>query len=269
MKSIDFSFLGGFPLEQETLGYMQSRDTDILKAIVKMGIPDGYTDPLILSGCVYDSGSNSYSAGWLYVNDEVIPFAGGVVPGAGTYCLVQTYKTTVIFEDSTPRDVYVTKAVVYGTGVGSFELLNIARFREQFGVDSVEADTGSLGVSVNIGTAPYAKINGTIYYRKCFVPKMLHLYGTLTLTDASNMNATPEYTTMHVLLPAYTPPADVPFKANVDYSATYIKDVLDTDFIKDINGVVTDAGFIKLGFIKPLAGINTYAVSFNMLIPLL
>lgn len=272
MKNIDFSFNGGFPLTQETLDYMQGRDIDILKSIVQMGVPVGSTDPIILSGCYYDSGTTSYGSGWIYKNGEVYYFAGGAVPAlpAGAKCIIQDYTTTVVFEDATSHDVYIERKAVYGTGAGEFDLATTKRFHEEFGVKAAEDDFSTIAVAAAIGTAALpAAANGTLYYKKIHVPKMVQIRADIVLTNAQQIVGNPRYDDVCVLPAGYRPASTVPFKALVRYQLTnYITDLSDKDYIKDINCEVLADGTINMGFIEPLAGTTTYTVSFNLFIPL-
>ena len=58
MNRIDYSNLGGFPLEQDTLSFMQNSYSDAFSAMAKL-----CGDKVILTGVVVEAGN--VSAGWV------------------------------------------------------------------------------------------------------------------------------------------------------------------------------------------------------------
>lgn len=117
-KRIDFSNLGGFPLEQDTLDFMQSSYRSALSAIANL-----CGNKVILTGVeVFGS---TVSDGWIAYNGDLIPFVGGAV--AASVIIVETpadFPST--FEDGNERDVYFTKVATCGIG-GSFPFTDLIR----------------------------------------------------------------------------------------------------------------------------------------------
>ena len=122
MKTINFDYTGGFPLEQPVLKRMQSATLLVLEALVKqLGCAD--TGNYILSGCNV-SGAN-ITPGIMYIDGDLCPFAGAV-GDATTKIKKQTNTLTAAFENGTNPPVFIeTVAVVNAAGT---ELQNFTRF---------------------------------------------------------------------------------------------------------------------------------------------
>ncbi len=122
MKTINFDYTGGFPLEQPVLKRMQSATLLVLEASVKqLGCAD--IGNYIISGCTI-SGAN-ITPGIMYIDGELCPFAGAVGT-ASTKIKKQTNTLTAPFENGTNPPVFIeTIAVVDATGT---ELQNFIKF---------------------------------------------------------------------------------------------------------------------------------------------
>ncbi len=115
-KRADFSNLGGFPLEQDTLEFMQQSYRGAFGALA--GLCGNKT---ILVGVELVAGN--YSNGWISYNGELIPFVGAVA--APDVVIVETPATVqAVFEDGTPRDVYFTKLATCGSA-GVFPMADL------------------------------------------------------------------------------------------------------------------------------------------------
>lgn len=147
MKTINFDYTGGFPLEQPVLKRMQSATLLVLEALVKqLGCAD--TGNYILSGCSI-SGAN-ITPGIMYIDGELCPFAGAV-GDATTKIKKQTNTLTAPFENGTNPPVFIeTVAVVNATGT---ELQNFTRFFYVQDANYVHTDN-------NFTAALLAKLNG-------------------------------------------------------------------------------------------------------------
>jgi microcystin-dependent protein len=108
MNNIDFTNPGGFPLDTNAIDFLQVTFASSINALTALG-----GDNFILSGCV-TVGSN-VSSGWVVINGELLPFQGGI---AQTKVLIRETKQPVRFQDLILKDVYITRFVVFGTGVG-------------------------------------------------------------------------------------------------------------------------------------------------------
>lgn len=104
MNKIDVQQTGGFPLETDTLDFMQS-GWNILNAL---GYISG--NSVILQGCTEYMGN--VSAGYLFFNGEVFRFDGGAL---GTEIRVVETVEERIFEDGISKPVYKTRKAVFGT----------------------------------------------------------------------------------------------------------------------------------------------------------
>lgn len=117
-KRIDLSNLGGFPLEQDTLQFMQDSYRGAFSALAKLA-----GSKVILHG-VEVNGSN-VSDGWIAYNGELIPFIGGSV--AADVVISETPNAVQsTFEDGTIRDVYFTKTATCGIS-GEFPFSDLER----------------------------------------------------------------------------------------------------------------------------------------------
>ena len=87
--------------------------------------------------------------------------------------------------------------------------------------------TLAVAAAIGIAAAP-AAANGTLYYKKIHVPKMVQIKGDIVLTNAQNIVGNPRYDDICVLPAGYRPASTVPFKALVRYQLTnYITDLSD------------------------------------------
>ncbi|OSZ79261.1 hypothetical protein CAP35_13690 [Chitinophagaceae bacterium IBVUCB1] len=275
MKRNLFNQLGGFPFAQDTLEWQQDRTKQILQAIAEMGVPAGSTAPVILSGVHKSTGPDAYSAGWIYLNGDVIYFAGGNIPGSPdlSKVYVQEYKTAVVFEDTTSKEVYIDNAFVYGVapvGVTQYEIATMKRFHEQFGKQAAADAWSSISVTASVGTAATpANAAGDLFYKKVHVPDGVQVRADLTITEAQRIVGNPRYDLMCQLPVGFRPSQIRHFKASVYYHNTaYILDVSEKDYIKDVNCIINTSGQISIGWIEPIAGVTTYTISFNEFIPL-
>ncbi|RAJ75542.1 hypothetical protein CLV59_109156 [Chitinophaga dinghuensis] len=105
-KRVDFGNLGGFPLTQDLLLYMQSSYRDAISGMAKV-----CGNNVIVSG-MEDNGT-SFSDGWIVLDGELLPFVGG--PKQSTFIVVDD-KNNEIFEDGVSRTVYFTRYARFGSG---------------------------------------------------------------------------------------------------------------------------------------------------------
>ena len=108
MRKIDFSQIGGYPLAQDDLGYLQGAYTECLKAMASICNSGGA--PVIITGMAVSGGGNTVSDGWLYYNGELVKFAGGTVaPAGGEVAMVNivTNTTSLAFTNGLSHDVLI------------------------------------------------------------------------------------------------------------------------------------------------------------------
>lgn len=104
MNKIHVQQTGGFPLESDTLTFMQ----ESWNIFNQLGAMAG--EKVILSGCI-ESGGN-VSPGFVVYNNEVLPFEGGALAS-----LVRVVSVTEEreFEDGASKAVYETRKMVFGS----------------------------------------------------------------------------------------------------------------------------------------------------------
>lgn len=112
MNRIDMQQAGGFPLETDTIDFLQKSFT-ALQSLAALG-----GDNLILSGCIV-AGAN-VSDGWVVINEEVLPFKGGALQAK---VVIRESITNKNFENGTNKPVYFERWAQFGTGE-TFVLFN-------------------------------------------------------------------------------------------------------------------------------------------------
>lgn len=266
MYTTDFSFLGGFPFSQYTLKRMQDGMLQIGTALASMGW-DGSAYPLILAGCVYDSGSLNVTDGWMYYQGEVMYFQGGNIGVDGQFITLLDNRQAGIFADLQSKDIYVDRQLVLSTTANANDITTdvIKRVHDVFGKYTEYNDWNTIAVpSGSTGNT------GTIYYRINHLSQHLHIKGSITITNAQALSNPPLYYLIANLAAPYRPAETAPFSAYVRYhSALYILEANGTEHITSVNGELSSAGDLSFGLIKPDAAISAYTVYFNTQIPLL
>lgn len=104
-KRIDYTQLGGFPLTQDVLDFMQSSYREALKGIAVL-----CGNKTILSGV--EVTGPTVSNGWISYNGELIPFVGGTL---ATGVVIEETSQTLLFEDGVNRPVLYTKVAYCGS----------------------------------------------------------------------------------------------------------------------------------------------------------
>lgn len=113
-KKIDYSHLGGFPLDQEVLNHMQESYVDAFKGLAAL-----CGDKTILTGVVVDGGN--VTAGWITYQGELIPFVGGA---HAPQIVIQNLVTSAIFEDNNQHNIEFTKYATCGA-LGEFPFTDL------------------------------------------------------------------------------------------------------------------------------------------------
>lgn len=108
MNQAEFQQNGGFPLETNTLSFMQSA-YNIFNAFGALA-----GDKTIISGC--ETQGNEITNGYVYVNGELLVFRGGIKQ---TTVVIIENKESVEFEDGTVKDVYKTRYATFGASGNS------------------------------------------------------------------------------------------------------------------------------------------------------
>lgn len=106
-KRIDFSFNGGFPATQYMTDYMQQSYRNAFMALAGL-----IGDKVIVTGCQIVG--STVTNGWLSINGELVPFAGGPIASDSQVVIVETNETRV-FADDLSHIVYYTRTARIGT----------------------------------------------------------------------------------------------------------------------------------------------------------
>ncbi len=96
MNKVNYTNLGGFPLDQDNLAFLQNSYSKSFEAIAKL-----CGNKTILHG-VEPDGSGNITAGWISYNGELLPLIGGAV--APQVKITETV-TAVIFEDNVSHNI--------------------------------------------------------------------------------------------------------------------------------------------------------------------
>ncbi len=104
MDRIEIQQTGGFPLESDTLTFLQNA----FDSFNKLGYFSG--NSVIVQGC-HESDGN-VSNGWVFVNGELMPFEGGAI---GDFVRIITTTEERIFENGESKAVYHRKKAMFGS----------------------------------------------------------------------------------------------------------------------------------------------------------
>lgn len=115
-KQVILNNIGGFPLEEDTLDFMQNSYTQALASVAKL-----CGDKVILWGVAVSGGV--VSSGWIAYLGELIPFIGGSV---NTKVVITNTGTDAVFEDATTHTVYFTKTATCAP-VGDFDFADLIK----------------------------------------------------------------------------------------------------------------------------------------------
>ena len=141
-KRIDFSKLEGLATYQDTLDFLQTSYREAISAVAK-----AFGSRVIVTG-VTDLGA-SYSDGWVVIDGELMPFAGGLKAGR---IVVEEIADTELFNDGSIQTVYYTKRAKQGI-TGGYPFTDFIR------VDTMAAISQGLGNLItahnNLQTAFY------------------------------------------------------------------------------------------------------------------
>jgi hypothetical protein len=103
-KRIDFSKLEGLATYQDTLDFLQTSYRDAISAIAK-----AFGSRVIVTG-VTDQGA-TYSDGWIVIDGELMPFAGGLKTDR---LIIEDVTDTEVFGNGSVQTVYYTRRAKLG-----------------------------------------------------------------------------------------------------------------------------------------------------------
>ncbi|WP_199118722.1 hypothetical protein [Pedobacter sp. ASV28] len=118
MNKILLQQTGGFPLETDTLDYMQTAYAQ-LQAIAALG-----GDNYILSGCVATGGSTGN--GVVVLAGEVLEFRGGITQAS---IVIREDRQSRPFENGQVKEVFITRYATFGTGAEAIAWNTISKLK--------------------------------------------------------------------------------------------------------------------------------------------
>lgn len=126
MNRIDFSQTGGFPMDTDVLGFMQS-SYELLGSLARL-----VGNNMILQGC-RDLGT-TVTDGVVVIGGELLPFRGGT---KSARVVVKEEKGALLFEDGAMRQVEVVRYACFGMAVQNYpwsDFKRIANIRQLMGM---------------------------------------------------------------------------------------------------------------------------------------
>ncbi len=105
MNSIIYTNLGGLPVTEDHMSFLQNSFSGPLAAIASL-----FGDKVIVTGVVNTGGA--VSNGYVVINGELLPFIGGAV---GTEVTIVETRTKELFNDGNNKDVYIDRYATFGT----------------------------------------------------------------------------------------------------------------------------------------------------------
>lgn len=106
-QRIDLTNLGGYPLAQEDLDFLQQSYRGAFAGMANM-----FGDKVILSGMV--EGGGNVTAGWIAIGGELLPFVAGAI-GTGEFIIDETTQA-LTFQDGNTRNVLITRVARFSAG---------------------------------------------------------------------------------------------------------------------------------------------------------
>jgi len=118
MNKVDIQQVGGFPLETDTLDYMQKAYTALQKIAALGG------DNYILSGCTQTA--SNVTDGFVVIGGQVLPFRGGLTQ---TSVVIREDRETRSFENGQVKDVFISPYASFGTGTEAIPFESLSRLK--------------------------------------------------------------------------------------------------------------------------------------------
>lgn len=118
MNKINFNHTGGFPLETDTLSFMQNA-YDVFNSLGEMA-----GNLAILKGC--EITGNSVSDGVVVIGSEVLFFKGGA---RGASVIIKEEKRSLPFEDGGQKEVEIKRYATFGNGITTYNWSDFFRIK--------------------------------------------------------------------------------------------------------------------------------------------
>jgi len=117
-KLIDFEKLGGYPLAQEDLDWLQTSYRSAFASLAEL-----LGDKVILSGMTETGGV--VSNGWISIGGELMPFIGGTIDTGD--CIIEETKESLTFQDASVNEVLITRVARFGSPDPAFNYADLTR----------------------------------------------------------------------------------------------------------------------------------------------
>ncbi len=187
MNTIDFTQVGGFPLTQERLKFLQEAYSGPINALSKLGLTR--STPVALMGMAVSGGGNTVADGYFMYNDEIYAFTGGTVtPGGGDVALVEitvTVSTLTYKSGATPAVVTTKTATLIDgptvTDATHFPVSALVPFGTALGQDNRDGAFTTVAVSVPFGYPGSGSITGNIDYKVDKIANTAQIKGVVTI----------------------------------------------------------------------------------------
>ncbi len=263
MKKVEYVYPGGLPLSQDVLAWGQDGQKEAVAAICKLGWSGG--DPVIINGCE-NAGAGVYNPGVIFDGNALYYFQGGDSVAAGTTNIkLADLSTTLVYENGAIQPVYSRKEYVFDA-TGAVAIENLLLFHKVFGEKTFGLDMANGSGNLNIAGGT-GNLSGQIFLSKYLLVPQMRMRGAIIVQAPAALADPPVYQTVgNVAGAGFHPAFTVHFKANIE---GYILEVGGTLKFNDVNMRMTPTGNIDVQFIKPDAGVASYTINFNTIIPLI
>jgi len=140
-KGFDFTQLGGMPLNQQRLEWMQQAYAELSGSLAAL-----LGNNVIVSGCIVSG--NTVSDGWIVVNGELLPFAGSQTGVLDTF-LIREALTPLVFKDGTQKEVQFSRFAQFGTSSDAIRWDSLTRLPSYAYIASRLPMVGRFKIDVN------------------------------------------------------------------------------------------------------------------------
>lgn len=181
MNFQNFTDVGGFPLETETLARLQE-SYNIFNAFGEL-VGSNFA---IIKGCI-QAGSN-IGDGYVYINGELLPFSGGLIQAN---VIIEEQIVNAEFQNGVVNDVYHVRVAKFGTATTQYAWSNFVRaypMSSAIFIDEVRMFAGNVE-NIPFGWYLCNGSNGTRDLRKQFIAGLDPSdpeYATIGTTGGSN-----------------------------------------------------------------------------------
>lgn len=133
MNKINFNQTGGFPLETDTLSFMQNA-YDVFNSLGEIA---GHL--AILKGC--EISGNSVSDGIVFIEGELFPFKGGTLSDK---VIIKEEKRSLPFEDGQEKEVEIKRYATFGNGILTYNWADFFRINPLKNIQKAIVPVGAI-----------------------------------------------------------------------------------------------------------------------------